>query len=84
MLDAIKGGIDETMDVSTMTMPVALGILAAMVKNVRLVLCTLINLGAAMLSAILIMYPIGQVNCMYAPFKPSLSSLPPSLSQHLD
>ena len=58
-------------------MPVALGILAAMVpappspslpltlhpaqvRNVRLVLCTLINLGVAMLSAILIMYPIGK------------------------
>jgi len=58
MLDAIKGGISETMDLSTLTMPIALGILAAMVNNIRLVLCTLVNLGAAMLAAILVMYPI--------------------------
>ena len=46
------------MDISTFTMPIALAILAAMVKNVRLVLCTLINLGGAMLAAILVMCPI--------------------------
>ena len=58
MLAAIRGGINETMDLSTMTLPIALLILAAMVRNLRLVICTVLNLMACLAAAILLMYPI--------------------------
>lgn len=59
--DAILGGITSTMDISTMTMPIALLLLAAMVQNVRLLIVTFINLVACVTTAVLIMRPIGLV-----------------------
>lgn len=58
MMDAIQSGIKQTMDLSTMTLPLALLILAGMAGNVRLLICTLVNLVACLMSAILLMYPI--------------------------
>lgn len=58
MLAAVQAGIEKTMDLASLTLPVALLILAAMVTNARLVLCTIVNLIACMASAILIMYPL--------------------------
>ena len=46
------------MDLSTKTIPVALFILAVMVRNIRLVLCTLANLAVCMGAAILVMHPV--------------------------
>ena len=51
----------QTMDLSTMTMPIALLILAVMVSNVRLVICTVISLLACLAGSILIMLPITKV-----------------------
>ncbi|CAE8712777.1 unnamed protein product [Polarella glacialis] len=58
MLAAIKTGVRSTMDASSLTLPVALLILAGMVRNARLVLCTIINLIACVLASILFMFPV--------------------------
>jgi len=60
MLDGINKGIKQTMDLSTLTMPVALLILAYMVGNLRLLICTLLNLAACLTVSILIMNPIAK------------------------
>ena len=52
MLRSIQAGVSQTMNLSALTMPVALAILAAMVQNVRLVLCTVLNLAACFTSAV--------------------------------
>merc|ERR1719436_173615 len=51
-------GIDATMNLSTMMIPIALLIVAGMIRNVRLVICTAVNLLATVSSSILIMYPV--------------------------
>ena len=58
---ATQEGVDETMNLSAMTLPVALLILAFMVRNLRLVLCTVLNLGACAGAAFLVMYAISYV-----------------------
>lgn len=58
MIDSVQTGIDSTMNQSTLTVPVALLILAGMVRNLRLLVVTLVNLLACIASTILIMYPI--------------------------
>lgn len=57
LFESIQAGINNTMDMSTMTLPVALLILAGMVRNLRFILITLINLVACVTTAILIEYP---------------------------
>eukprot|EP00933_Yihiella_yeosuensis_P040050 TRINITY_DN34284_c0_g1_i1.p1 TRINITY_DN34284_c0_g1~~TRINITY_DN34284_c0_g1_i1.p1 ORF type:complete len:964 (+),score=130.54 TRINITY_DN34284_c0_g1_i1:49-2892(+) len=71
MLDAIQGGIKDTMDLSTTTMPIALLILAVTAGNIRLVICTLVNLAVCIASSVLIMYPVAQ--------RVSVSTTAPSL-----
>lgn len=60
MMDAIQAGITETMDLSTLTLPFALLILAGMAGNLRLIICTLVNLIACLAAAILFMYPVAK------------------------
>jgi hypothetical protein len=55
---AINEGMMKTFDFSGLMLPVALLILAAMLRNIRLVLCTLVNILACSTSTIFIMYPV--------------------------
>jgi len=57
---AALGGIDETMLVSTATAPLAFGILAAVLRNVRLLILPLINILACVSGTIVVMYVISQ------------------------
>ena len=45
-------------NISTMTLPVALLVLAAMLANARFVLCTVANIAASLATTILVMYPV--------------------------
>lgn len=67
----IKEGIDKTMDMSAKTVPIALLILAGMVRNVRMLLVVLPNLVMSMASALLFMYPVA-LNVTTATVAPSL------------
>ena len=58
---AIRGGISKTLDLSTMSMPFALGVLALMLRNVRLLVCPLLCILCTLTGAILVMYPISLV-----------------------
>jgi uncharacterized membrane protein YdfJ with MMPL/SSD domain len=60
LFSSIKQGIDVTMDMSAKTVPLALLILAGMVRNLRLLLIVLPNLIISIACAILVMYPIVQ------------------------
>mmetsp|Transcript_28884 Transcript_28884/g.70314 ORF Transcript_28884/g.70314 Transcript_28884/m.70314 type:complete len:881 (+) Transcript_28884:59-2701(+) len=55
---AVLGGISSTLDASTMTLPVALLVLAIMLANARLLLCTLVNIACCIAATILVMYPV--------------------------
>jgi predicted RND superfamily exporter protein len=54
LMDATLEGIENSMFISTMTVPVALAIVAMMVGNIRLVVCCALNLFACLLSSIAI------------------------------
>ena len=60
LLAATQEGVDQTMNLSAMTLPVALVILVLMVKNARLVVCTVVNLGACTAVSGLTMYIVGR------------------------
>mmetsp|Transcript_66403 Transcript_66403/g.110398 ORF Transcript_66403/g.110398 Transcript_66403/m.110398 type:complete len:867 (+) Transcript_66403:140-2740(+) len=55
---AILGGIRQTLDYSTMTLPFALLVLALCVCNLRLLVCTLLNILLCLCGTIFVMYPI--------------------------
>ena len=58
---AIRGGISKTLDLSTMSLPFALGVLALMLRNVRLLMCPLLCILCTLTGAILVMYPVSLV-----------------------
>jgi hypothetical protein len=55
---AAEGGVDGTMRVSTMSAPIAFLFLGGMLRNLRQLLITLLNILATLTAAILVMYPI--------------------------
>lgn len=58
MMESILDGVQETMGVSTKTLPAALLILAVMVGNLRLVICTVVNLIGCILLSMLLVWPM--------------------------
>jgi len=57
MLHFIQAGINKVMDVSAMTVPLALLILACMVRSLKLLLIVLPNIVIVICASILVMYP---------------------------
>jgi len=53
---AALDGVDQTMRVSTMTAPLAFGILACVLRNVRFLLIPLINIVACLMGTTIVMY----------------------------
>jgi len=55
ILEAAHQGVDQTMVISTLTAPVAFALLAAVLRNARLLLITLLNIIACVTSTVLVM-----------------------------